>query len=350
MGRIGVPSQVPFLSCYSFPSVPSVPFLPSFPFKMISICTPKMHQALDMMSSAEMIQLEKAVLDNNDELVIRMLAAKDVSLDMDLRVHLMMQDPLMQILGREDVCWGDLMMLNPVKPAKSECRLIEDWDEDWVMPILSLRKQIWENFPVVVKQIESKAGNTYAVQWHMKNFQEARDACEHGWQYMDFEEDTYCRLMKALNASRNWTVQPAAGAEDLCTIVMNGEEEEKLLEKPLKPFVLPSRQVNDSDSVCSESSQESDGWIEVAKKGPVVPVLRRLNDIKEHFPVVWSEVAGCSSKTYAVELFGRKIKELGLNGTKVKADLLAALKVSKSWTVLPATSDRQACQIRMNHL
>ncbi len=302
-----------------------------------------------MMCRDEINQLEHAVQTNNDEMVIQMLAAKDSSLELDLRVHLMMQDPILKLMDRGDICWGDLMMLNPVQYVpKSEWKLIEE-DDDWIMPIMTLRKHIWENFPVVVKQIESKTGNTYAVQWHHKNFQEARDACEHGWEYMDFEDDTYRRLMKALQASRNWTVQPAAGAEDLCTIVMNGEEEE-LLEKPLKPFVLPSRQVNDSDSVCSESSKESDGWVEVAKKGPTVPVLRRLNDIKEHFPVVWSEVAGCASKTYAVELFGRKIKEQGLNATKVKADLLAALNASKSWTVLPATSDRQACQIRMNHL
>ncbi len=314
---------------------------------MISVVTPKMLKALDMMTIAESIELEKALCADNDELVIRMLAAKDASLELDLLVEMMMQDPLMKLLSREDIAWGDLMLLNPAV-AKTEVSQPLEEDADWCMPVLTLRKHIWENFPVVVKQMNSKDGREmYAVQWHMKNFQEARDACEHGWQYMDFEEDTYRHLMKSLQASRSWIVQPAIGREDLCTLVMPVEEE-------LKPFVLPSKEVHDTnsvcESVCTESSQESDGWVEVAKKGPSVPVLRRLNDIKEHFPVVWSEVAGCTSKTYAVEIFGRKLKEQGLHANKVKGDLLAALKASKSWTVLPATSERQVCLIRMNHL
>jgi hypothetical protein len=292
-----------------------------------------------MFSSAEAFELEQALVADNDALVFQMLVAKDSSILMDE----LMQDPMMQMLSREDLAWGDLMILNPTT-YKSGAKPLEE-DAHWTMPVMNLRKHIWENFPVVVKQIPSTKGEIYAIQWHMKNFEEARNSCEHGWQYMDFEEDTYRHLMKALHSSRNWTVQEAHGPEDLCTIVMQGEEE-----KPLKPFVLPSKEVNDTDSVCTDASQESEGWCEVAKKGPTVPVLRRLNDIKEHFPVVWSEVAGCSSKTYAVELFGRKIKEQGLNVNKVKADLIAALKASKSWTVLPATSDRQACQIRMNHL
>ncbi len=345
-GSVSLTSSIPFRK-FSFLSFPFLRFA-ILSNKMISVLTPKMLNALDMMSHAECSELYDALNMNNDELVIRMMIAKDASLELDLQVANLMQDPLMQLLDREDIAWGDLMMLNPNQPTQSEWKLLEE-DHDWVMPALTLRKHIWENFPVVVKQMDSKDGREqYAVQWHMKNFQEARDACEHGWQYMDFEEDTYRHLMKSLQASRSWTVQPAVGREDLCTIVMNAD---MAMEKELKPFVLPSKEVKDSDSdgdsnsVCTE-----DGWVEVAKKGPTVPVLRRLNDIKEHFPVVWSEVAGCSSKTYAVELFGRKIKEQGLNAAKVKADLLAALKASKSWTVLPATSDRQACQIRMNHL
>jgi hypothetical protein len=136
-------------------------------------------------------------------------------------------------------------------------------------------------------------------------------------------------------------------------------------EKPAKAFVLPAADVNDDASSvvteashASKASNASSGWeqVQTSKKSqPVaalstVPQLRRLNDIKNHFPVIWNEVTGCKSTTYAVEIFGKKAKEMGLNLVKVKTDLLAALKASRSWTVLPATNERQVCLLQMNFL
>lgn len=349
----------PFLSV-SFPSLPSLSFLSfhSLP-KMISDVTPRMLAAINQMDHDESMALEAAILADNDELCMQLMAAKDVAV-------LFEDSPfakLMQLMDRTDLLWGDIMLAQPqVKEVKSKSRILE-LDEDWVMPTLRLRKHIWENFPVNVIPIESKdKRERYAIQWHNKKFQEAREACEHGWEYMDFEEDTYRRLIKSLTASRYWTVEEAVGIHDLCTIAMNFSDEEK----PSKAFILPSNKLDDSDaedtedaksvtSVASEvttTTAVSQDWEEVSPKKAMntVPQLRRLNDIKNHFPVIWSEVVGCKSTTYAVEIFGKKAKEQGLNIIKVKADLLAALKASRSWTVLPATNERQVCLLQMNFL
>ncbi len=320
---------------------------------MISEVTPRMLAALDQLNHKELAALESAILADNDALSLQILAAKDLMI-------LFENDPLMQLMYRDDLLWGDVMLTTPNVPApkKSEWRLIEE-DEDWIMPALRLRKHIWENFPVNVVPIQSKdSRERYAVQWHRMKFQEAREACEHGWQYMDFEEDTYRRLIKALSASRFWTVEEAVGDYDLCTIAMNFQED---AEKPMKSvaFTLPSREENDTDSVVSSASTASSGWEKVpiksaapphAAPAPAIPVLRRLNDIKTYFPVIWNEVQGCKTTTYAVEIFGKKVKEQGLNMAKVKSDLLAALNASRSWTVLPATNERQVCLLKMNHL
>ena len=152
---------------------------------MISDVTPRMLAAIEKMSHAETQQLYEAVVaGENDALSMTLLVQQDFMI-------LFENDPVMQMLCRDDMQWGDVIMAMPSTPVRkaSEWRILEE-DEDWVMPALRLRKHIWENFPVNVVPIQSKdKRERYAVQWHNKKFQEARDACEHGWQYMDFEED-----------------------------------------------------------------------------------------------------------------------------------------------------------------
>lgn len=314
----------------------------SFPLlsEMISVLTPRIEAALDQMNYAEISQMHAAMESNNDKAVWQMLAAKDILI-------LVENDPMLTLLYRDDLQWGDVMLGVPTKPRKAEYKEV-DPDAHWTMPALRLRKDIWENFPVNVVPMQSKDNREcYAIQWHNKKFQEARESCEHGWEYMDFEDDTYRRLMKSLSASRFWTVEEAAGDHDLCTIAMNFQDE-----KPLqtKTFTLPSNKETDSDNESTNTSS----WEHVGKKAsaptPAYPILRRLNDIKNHFPVIWNEVNGCKTTTYAVEVFGKRVKEQGLNMAKVKTDLLVALKASRSWTVLPATNERHVCLLQMNHL
>ena len=83
-----------------------------------------------------------------------------------------------------------------------------------------------------------------------------------------------------------------------------------------------------------------------------VPVLRRLNDIKEHFPVVWHAVPGRSGKsTYALEIFGKKMREISMAvgrdvSREVTAQLLAALGASNAWHVLPSKG-KELCRLEM---
>ncbi len=335
---------------------PFLPFLPrsqappSFlpfpnPFlKMMIDLTPRIEAALNVMNHDELQAVYTATIANNEETVRSLLAAKDLQVMLE-------SDPLMKLMYHPELRWGDLMLAMPVpKAIKYADEEDMDPDAEWAMPVLRLRKHIWENFPVVVIPMQTKDNQErYAVRWHHKNFQEAREACEHGWQYMDYEEDTYRRLMKSLSASRFWTVEEARETNDLCVIAMNFVASEDSNTKPVRAFKLPSSDVNDSDTA-SVASMSSSEWETVgSKKTASLPVLRRLNDVKTHFPVIWNEVPNKKNTTYAVEIFGKKVKELGLNAIKVKTDLLAALKASKSWTVLPGTSDRVVCLLQMNH-
>ena len=303
---------------------------------MIPFVTPRIEAALDRMTRDEIIQLDDAVTANLEKEVLQMLYSKDFLIAFE-------QDPILGAMMNFNVSWADLMDAMP----NSAKRVLEykevDPDADWEMPQLRLRKHIWENFPVDVVPVESKdRAERYAIRWNVRKFQEARNNCDHGWQYDDFEEDVYRRLLKALSYSRYWTVEEAQGS-NICQIAMNFQEDTM----PAKAFKLPVADVNDAASVCSAVTNASSDWETVSTK-TTVPTLRRLNDIKALFPVIWNPVEGCKSTTYAVEIFGKKVKELGLNANKVKTDLLVALKASKSWTVLPG-NDRAVCLLQMNH-
>jgi hypothetical protein len=322
---------------------------------MISVLTPRMEAALDRMEHTELEQILCAAESNDDAQVWQMLCNKDMAIIFD-------NESLHQLLSNSHIQWGDLMMMMPMQSqSKQSKQYVKEYqavdpDADWVMPILRLRKDIWENFPVTVAPIESKdKRERYSIQWHRKKFDEARYSCEHGWEIMDFEDDTYRRLIKALNNSRYWNVEEAHNEQDLCVIAMNFQDDDATI-KPAKTFTLPTHKDNDSDDE-SVISGASEGWEKVTAKvitkkpiTPKVPVLRRLNDIKTYFPVIWNEVSGCSSTTYAVEIFGKKVKEQGLNINTVKTDLLTALKASSNWTVLPAKNERHVCMLQMNHI
>jgi hypothetical protein len=311
---------------------------------MISVVTPRIAAAVEQMNYAEIVRLDDAVTANNEELVMKMLCDKDFLIAFE-------SDPILNAMMNDNVNWGDLMLAMPNSAKRVMAYKEVDPDANWQMPVLHRRKDIWENFPVVVVPMEGK-GDRHVIRWHYKNYQETRQNCDNWCDYDDFEDNTYRRLLMSLSASRYWTVEEAAGNDDICVIAMNNFQE---YEKTT-PFKLPSNQDNDTESVGAKSTKSTnsanDGWetvpVKNAAAAAAAPVLRRLNDIKENFPVIWNVVPG-KSTTYAVEIFGKKAREQGLNINKVKADLLTALKASKSWTVLPAKDDKIVCLIQMNH-
>ncbi len=287
----------------------------------MSIMTPRMEAVLDSMTRDEIWRLQEAIDAGNEQTLQSMMYAKDPLIMIE-------EDPILYNMINGGFSWADLMDAMP----QSARRVIEykemDPDADWDMPILRLRKHIWESFPVDVVPVQDvnrgDKAERYAIRWNARKYDEARNNCEHGWEYMDYAEDVYRRLLKALNYSRYWSVEEAQEEEDICRIVMNFEEE-----KPV-PIRLPISNVCEEDAAATKP-------------------LQRLNDIKARFPVVWKEVEGCKSTTYALEIFGKKVKEQGLNLQRVQADLMTALTASTAWTVLPTADPKQVCLLRMKH-
>ena len=132
--------------------------------------------------------------------------------------------------------------------------------------------------------------------------------------------------------------------------------------KPAKQFVLPEANVNDDSRPATPAlpeavvaTAEAEEWVTVTTKKPVAvkavaepEKLTRLNQIKEMFPVIWHDVPSNNKKIYAIEIFGKKLREMGGDRAKVTAQLLAALKSSPAWTVQPASSKDEVARIVMN--
>lgn len=246
-------------------------------------------------------------------------------------------DPLFAAMNRGNIAWGDLMAQNaPVaksaKAAKSASPVSTGpWSatnalEDYAVPELLQRKDIWTKFPVVLDKIASRNGtDRYAITWHTKNLKEYRDQAQSFDEWSDFTNWTETRLLHALRAHpRTYLLEIPESPDQIAIIAM----------------------------VHAEGNAPRANSAKTRKNTYNGPVLRKLNDIKDHFPVVWHAVEGRPGKsTYAIELFGKKIKEISAvarrdMSSEIKAALLDALKASKAWHVLPAVG-KEACRIEI---
>jgi hypothetical protein len=193
--------------------------------------------------------------------------------------------------------------------------------EDYIVPDLTMRKGIWENFPVIVDPIPSEDGtNRYAIKWHARNLADWKKSRAATWdEYQEYEFYTEFRLLHALRKfPQKYRLEPPRNRDEIVVIAM----------------------------VHGEGPRAANAY-----RGPR---LVRLNDIKEHFPVVWKEVVGAPSKTYAIELFGKRIRELSAAAghdvtEEVKRELLSALAASPSWRLLSGEGPVVA-RIVMKHL
>lgn len=264
-------------------------------------------------------------------------------------------DPLFEKMESGEYLWGDLMMDVPSVPrsyaADPAPSMPEDWDLEF--PVLRLRKNIWEYFPVNVTPLGAgkDGAERHAITWHRKNFEEWRDErTEDGYEAMDYFNITLYRLEKCLEASKFWTVEPPRTDSEICVIRMN---------------FVPRTETVETDEVVAEVSPanagagkavEEDDWVTVAPKAaPAKPtlLLTRLNDIKTHFPVVWHKIEDAHTRTavYALELFSKKLKEMSAAAGKdvrseVEVALMAALRQSTAWRVL-RSEGREFCRLEM---
>ena len=200
--------------------------------------------------------------------------------------------------------------------AREEAAMLEDY----IVPDLTMRKGIWENFPVIVDAIPSEDGtDRYALKWHAKNLADWKHSRAATWdEYQEYETFAEFRLLHALRKfPHKYRLEPPRNRDEIVVIAM----------------------VHGAEPRAN------------AYRGPR---LVRLNDIKEHFPVVWKEVVGAPSKTYAIELFGKRIRELSAAAghdvsEEVKRELLAALAASPSWRLLSGEGPVVA-RVVMKHL
>jgi hypothetical protein len=236
------------------------------------------------------------------------------------------QDPLLKAMNEGKILWGDLMMNEDKKRTKTRSAsksksanssskvksISPHWEEDVMegfrTPDLRLRKGIYEHFPVIVNEVRP---GVFEVKWNNKILKEWRQVRPESWdEYQEYEAWTEFRLLHSLRRhDRIYELMPAEKDDQIVLFKMRGEA--------------------------------------TAYKGPR---LMRLNDIKEHFPVVWHKVDGrISETTYAIELrgdFKRRAHPTEINATQ-KA-LLNALNHSPAWKVLPAVGSEVA-QIEMKH-
>jgi hypothetical protein len=268
--------------------------------------------------------------------------------------NLLKNDPILAKMWEGKLLWGDIernIARNASKKKKASPKkansphsrnspnspnayyMANDALENFKIPDLAMRKGIWTHFPVIVNEI---GANLYEVVWHQANLKEWRASRPATWdEWMEYEAYTEIRLLHALRA--------------------HGDRYEIL--PPVTPLqILTFRQ----RGVAAEGAavRAGAGAAAPAPAAPVaaaarrnVPVLRRLNDIKEHFPILWDKVPGRAGETtYKIQIrgdFQRKNPPAVVESTRTA--LIGALVASPAWTVLPAGHAAEVCRIEMKH-
>ena len=204
----------------------------------------------------------------------------------------------------------------PIEKQKDIVRMMctkSQTSDEYELPEMNLRKDIWENFPVVVSAADSEG--RHAICWHRDNLREWRQSKPHSYsEWIDYEVIQKYRLMVALSTSLHWTVEDPDSSEQICIIRMK----------------FNARATEDNTSI----TKSRDNW----------PVLLCLNDIKAHFPVVWHDE---SSNIYSIEIHDKKLKAMKGDPALVRDQLMNALTASTAWHVMPAEKDTQFCRIRL---
>jgi hypothetical protein len=98
---------------------------------------------------------------------------------------------------------------------------LQPWSS--MYPVLSLRKDIWTHFPVILVPLGkgNDGAERHAVAWHRKRLALWRGFRPQSYgEWMDFEECIEDRLMKSLRLSARWVVEPPQSEDQICIIRM----------------------------------------------------------------------------------------------------------------------------------
>ncbi len=247
-------------------------------------------------------------------------------------------------MERGDLKWGDLLMDVPVrptskspspKPSPKEYTIEDDALEDYIVPDLTLRRGIWENFPVVLEEIAPVGGHkAYAVKWHRANLKDWKQSRSASWdEFMEYEAFAEFRLLHSLRShAHKYRVEKPKDDTEIVRLVA--------LHEPANAAgaAAPPRAAAAAAAV-------------PAYRGPELGP--KLADINKVFPgmAVWNKVDGRRGEsTWAIEIrgdFQRRLKPAEL--AQAKRDLDAALRASRFWTVLRPEGDREFVRLEMRH-
>ncbi len=194
----------------------------------------------------------------------------------------------------------------------------------WKVPDLRTRKAIWENFPVIVNKIDSEDHtDRYEILWHEDHLKEWYTRALSFNEVNNYKFFSEYRLLYSLaKHTKQYHLEPPTKENQIAILAMVHTGERSTTRKQ-------------SRSPSSNNRNRT--------RKNAIPTLRRLNDIKEHFPfVLWNEVEGKE---------GTKTYELGINSKSEHAKkeedrLMSALKASKFWHVLPS-KQKKFCRLEM---
>lgn len=251
--------------------------------------------------------------------------------------------------------WGDLCLEAP-SPAFVEDKVeykshALDFGWDLEIPQLKLRKDIWENFPVIVEALGTGADGAerHAIRIHRKNWSEWREEMAENFDdYLNWDCNTEFRLSKALESCRFWTVEESDDPNTFAVIRMNFVPRSEFASVSVS--APPTGPVSVSAPLPME---HMNGWTVVPACTPATPMLMRINDITTIFPTCWNNETTPRSSArrgdiISISIHGTKLRSSGMDSKKVERDLMAGLRASSAWRVLaPAAGSREFCRLHM---
>ena len=266
--------------------------------------------------------------------------------------------------------WGDMVSMTTTTTTTTTCHFtaptpaepvtatppplehigvpITDDDYGWEMPELTRREHIWNTFPVTLIPLGKDAAGAerHSVQWHLKNLMAGRNEPD----FDEYVETTQRRLLKALNASSKWDVLDAETDEwvqpDKTNTALYPIQKEICI---IRMVFLPPLGANGPKAEEPEPETELETVTADEPMAPTTgpkPVLKKLNDIKFYFHVVWDNKTTGNPNIYTIKIHNKNVREAGLDAKQHATDLMAALKISPSWRVLNRIGD-ELCRIEL---
>ena len=237
--------------------------------------------------------------------------------------NLFANDPLMAAMNRGNVTWGDLMRSAPAANGapnahRYSVNSVNEPLENWSMPNIRTRKGIWENFPVVLKEIDEGDGiERYAVEWHKKNLDEWRESRSASFaEWAEYKAFAEYRLLHSLTA-HHYIMEPPRN-RDMIVVLNFG---------PKPPAAAAGPSFNG-------------------------PKLVKRADINKVFPmlIIDSRPGVAGEATFAIIMRGDYQRKTDKSIVVAKtAEIMRALNASKHWIVLPPREKDELCRIQMAH-